>query len=343
VKAACYYKPGDVRVEEMARPEPGPGEILLRVLSCGLCGTDLAKYRHRLVPPGTVLGHEVAGEIAAVGEDVTAFKPGDRVISLHHIPCFACAACRHKNYSMCASWKPNQFSPGGFAEYVRIGARAVQHGVRLIPVRLDPDTATLVEPLACCLRGFRRSPIMPGDTVVVIGAGTAGLLHVQLARFHGAGRVISIDLMPERLQKALTLGADAVINANEQDPADGVRKATHGAGADLIITAVGNPKVVEQALGMARDGGRVNVFAECPPDSRIAIDPNLMYRREVILMGSYSSSPYEFTDALWMIESGRIGAGELISHRMPLEQLQHAMEMAVGAENCLKIIIKPNQ
>ena len=343
MRAALYYGPGDIRIEEMPTPEPGPGEALLRVLSCGLCGTDLAKYRHRLVEPPVVLGHEVAGEVAAVGHGVKTLKSGDRIVALHHVPCFVCAACRHGNFSMCASWKQNQLYPGGFAELVRIGAPSVQYGVSRIPDGLDLDSATVAEPLACCVRGFKRSPIKAGDTVAVIGAGTAGLLHVQLAKFHGAGKVISADLIEQRLQKAMALGADVTIDAAREELVSAVREVTEGAGADLVITAVGRADVVEQALGMAREGGRVNVFAECPPGSAISFDPNVMYHREVTLLGTYSSSPLELREALWLIESGKVRVGELISHRMPLAQLQQAIEMALRAADCLKIIIRPNE
>ncbi len=342
MRAAFYHGPGDIRIEDVAAPEPGPGEVVVKVLSCGLCGTDLAKYRHRLVQPPVVLGHEIAGEVAEVGQGVQGLKRGDRIVALHHVPCFACHACRHGNFSMCAAWKPNQLSPGGFAEYVRVGARSVQHGVRRIPEGLEPDCATLAEPLACCLRAFKRSPIMSGDTVAVIGAGTAGLLHVQLARFHGAGKVLSVDLIPERLEKAERLGADGVINAAQDDPVEAVMGATDGQGVDLVLTAVGKADVIEQALKMAREGGRVNVFAECPPDSRISLDPNILYHREIVLLGTYSSSPPELDEALGLIVSGKVKVKELISHTMPLGRLQEAFEMALKARDCLKIIIRPN-
>lgn len=343
MKAALYHGPGDVRVEDIPVPKIGHGEILVHVQSCGLCGTDLAKYKNRLVPEGTVLGHEIAGRVAEVGAGVTDFRPGDRVIALHHIPCFVCEYCRGLNWSMCRSWRTNQFAPGGFAEVVRIGVRSVQHGVCKIPDDLDFDAATLVEPLACCLRAFKRAPVEAGDTVAVIGAGTAGLLHVQLARLRGATRVISLDLRAQRLEKARALGADVVINASEQNPVEAVREATAGKGADLVITAVGSASVVEQAVAVTRDGGTVNVFAECPPGSQIPLDPNLMYQREVTLTGTYSSSPWEFREALSLVVSGRVNVADLITHRMPLDQLADAIEMALSGEGCLKIIIRANE
>ena len=343
LKAALYYGPGDIRIEDVAAPEVGAGEVLVRVHSCGLCGTDLSKYKHRLVPDATVLGHEIAGEIVEAGPGVANFKRGNRVIAPHHIPCFTCDYCRHLNWSMCRSWKRSQFTPGGFAELVRIGAPSVQYGMQKIPDHLDFDAATLVEPLGCCLRAFKRSPVGAGDTVVVIGAGTAGLLHVQLARLHGATRIISLDLRPHRLERAKSLGADVIVNAGEHDAVEAVREATESRGADLVITAVASVEVVEQAVEMTRDGGTVNVFAECPPDSRIPLDPNLMYRREVTLTGTYSSSPHEFRVALSLVASGRVNVVDLITHRMPLGQLEDAIEMALRGKECLKIIIRPNE
>jgi len=343
MRAAVYHGPGDVRVEEMPAPQPGPGEVVVKVLSCGLCGTDLAKYAHRLVRPPAVLGHEIAGEVAEVGPGVEGSRTGDRVVALHHVPCFVCPACRHGNFSMCPAWKPNQLSPGGFAEYVKVGARSVACAMRRIPDGLDTDGATLVEPLACCLRAFKRSPPLVGDAVAVIGAGTAGLLHVQLARLHGAGLVVSVDLVPERLERARSLGADRAVNAGQGDAVEAVLQATGGRGADLVITAVGKPQVVEQALSMTREGGRVNVFAECPPESRISFDPNILYHREVVLLGTYSSSPLELDEALWLVASGRVKVGEIISHRVPLDSLQEAFEMALEARGCLKIVVRPNE
>jgi len=219
----------------------------------------------------------------------------------------------------------------------------VQYGACRIPDNLDDDTATLVEPLGCCLRAYARHGIMAGDTVVVIGAGTAGLLHVRAALLHGAGRVISLDLLPHRLELAKKLGADVVINASERDPVAAVREATGGKGADTVVTAVGHPVVIEQAIAMARDGGAVNVFAESPPDAKIGIDPNLMYSREVTLTGTYSSSPMDFRTALRLVASGRIKVKELISHRMPLDRLGEAMETALKGTDSLKIIIRPNE
>ena len=337
----AYYAPGDVRIERRATPEPGPGEMLVRVRACGLCGTDLAKYRHRLVEPGTVLGHEVAGEVAALGEGVDRFALGDRLLVPHHIPCFTCVYCRHGNYSMCADWKATQIAPGGFSEYLLARAATTARGALKLPDDLGFDEATLAEPLACCLRGMERTGLHPGDTLVVLGAGPAGLLHVQLARTLGVGRIISVDLIPDRLEAAKRLGADVAIRADAEDVVGAVRGLTGGHGADAVMTAVGIPDVVEQALDLVRPGGKVNVFAECPPGSRIDLDPNLMYHKEVTLLGTYSSSPREVRIALDLIATGRIDAAGIITRRMPLAQLAEAFEAALGGEGVLKIVVRP--
>ena len=339
--AGVYYAPGDVRIERRPVPEPGPGEMLVRVRACGLCGTDLAKYRHQLVQPRTVLGHEVTGEVAALGQGVDRFRIGDRVLVPHHIPCFTCVYCRHGSYSMCADWKPTQIAPGGFCEYMLARAATTARGALKLPDELGFDEATLAEPLACCLRGIERTGLQAGDTLVVIGAGPAGLLHVQLARLTGVAQIVSVDLLPERLDAAKRLGADVAIRADLQDVAAAVRKFTGGCGADAVITAVGVSSVVEQALTLVRPGGKVNVFAECPPDSRIDLDPNLMYHKEVTLLGTYSSSPREVRIALDLIAAGRIDVASMITRRMPLADLAEAFEAALAGRDVLKVVIRP--
>ena len=339
--AAVYHGVEDIRIEETPSPKIGAGELLLRVRSCGLCGTDLAKYRHRLVEPPAVLGHEVAGEILEAGEGVERFRPGDRVVLPHHIPCFTCVYCRHGSFSMCQAWRETQIAPGGFAEVIRVGAPSVSRGMMRIPPELGFDEATLAEPAACCLRALERCGLGPGDTLAVIGSGPAGLLHVQLARVLGAAKIIALDLAPSRLEMARRFGADVTVNPSEEDAEAAVRNATAGIGVDVALTAVGSAAVVKQALRLVRKGGTVNVFAECPPGSQIPIDPNLMYHSEVTLLGSYCSSPREMRIALDMIASGRIDAASMITHRLPLADAAKAFELALAARDCLKIVLNP--
>ncbi len=340
MKAGVYYGPGDIRIEDVPRPSAGPGEVLLRVRACGLCGTDISKYRHRLVEPPIVLGHEVAGDVEEAGEGVSRFKKGDRAILLHHIPCFVCDYCRHGHHTMCEDFRPSNIAPGGFAEYLRVASASVAKSMTVIPNDLSYEAASMAESTACCLRGVLRCNVRPGDSVAVIGAGPAGLILAQLARNVGAAKVIVTDLVQRRLEAASKLGADETIDVSSEDPVERVKDLTSG-GPDVVIVAVGSAKAQEQALRMARKGSVVNFFAECPPHSVLELDPNLVYHSEVTLVGSYSSTPPDLRAALLLIHSGRIDTAGLITHRLPLEELQKAFDLAVDAQESLKIIVNP--
>lgn len=340
MRAGVYYAPGDVRIEKVPDPCAGPGEVVVRVRACGLCGTDIAKYRYRLVKPPIVLGHEVAGDVVEVGSGAARFKVGDRVVVPHHIPCFVCDYCRHGHHTMCRDFKPTNIDPGGFAEFLRVKPASVAKGMLPMPEDLSYDAASMAESTACCVRGILRCNIAPGDSVAVIGAGPAGLIHAQLARVLGAGKVISTDLVQARLEAALELGADDVINVSSEEPVEKVKDLTSG-GADVVIVAVGHPGPQAQALEMVKKGGLVNFFAECPPGSELKLDPNLMYHSEVTLLGSYSSTPPDLRMALLLIHSGRVNVERLITHRLPLDELQKAFDLAVEAQQSLKIVINP--
>ncbi len=340
MKAAVYHGKGDVRIEELPSPQPAAGELLLRVHSCGLCGTDVSKYVHQLVEPPVVLGHEIAGVVESVGEGVERFKPGDRAIVPHHIPCFVCRYCRHENYSMCRSWKPTRIEPGGFCEYVKVAAESVKSGMREIPPDLDFDVAAMAESFACGLRAFRRTPLQAGDLLAVVGCGPVGLMHVMLGKSLGAGGIIALDIEPERLKAAKKFGADAALDASAEDLGESLHQLT-GGGVDLAMVCVGLSEAIYTALDIVRDGGTVNCFAECPPGAELTIDPNILYRKEIVLAGSYSSSPIELAMALQLLDGGRLPVDELITHRLPLEKTAQAFELAIEGKDTLKIVINP--
>jgi len=341
LKAGVYYGTGDIRIEDMPLPEIGDEEALVQVKSCGLCGTDLQKYLHGLVEPGVVLGHEVAGNVVEAGEKVSRLGAGDRVIVPHHIPCFVCRFCRHGNHTMCEAFKPTRISPGGFAEFIKVAGPSVSKGMLKIPDEISYDEAALVENTACCLRALEKCRLLPGDCVVVVGAGPAGLIHIQLSRALGAGKVLALDLLDWRLEVAKRMGADVVLNARNDDVVAAVKEETGGLGADVVMVAVGSTKALAQAISLARKGGVVNFFAECPPGSSLKIDPNIIYGSEIILLGSYSSTPLELKSALELIHSGRIDVAGLISHRLKLEELKRAFDLASQRKEALKIIINP--
>jgi L-iditol 2-dehydrogenase len=340
MKVGVYHGPDDIRIEEASRPAVPDDGLLVAVRACGVCGTDVAKYRYKLVEPPVVLGHEVAGDVVAVGRQVTKWKPGDRVVVPHHIPCFVCGYCRHGNYSACPDFRANNIRPGGFAEYVSVAGPATREGVLPVPEGVSYDQAALCESLACCLRAFNRSAMRRGDSVAVVGCGPVGLMNMILARALGAGTVIALDVVPERLAAAKRFGAEVVLDAREKSVPDVVRRGTGGLGADIVLVCVGSVSAIETALAVARRGGQVHIFAECPPDSRLTLDPNLVYH-ELSIIGTYSSSPAELAEALTLIERGRVNVEALVTHRLPLDRLQEAFDLAVAGKEALKILIHP--
>jgi len=336
MKAAVYYGKGDIRIEDVPKPRIGPGEMLLRVRGCGLCGSDIAKIVQGTVEPPAVLGHEVVGVVAEVGDGVEGFEMGDRVVAAHHVPCGQCHYCRHGNPSMCRTFKATKLDPGGFAEYVRLSPLHVAHTTLHIPAGLSDEEASFAEPLACCLRGIKRSPPQEGDTVLVVGAGTIGLLMLQLARIQGA-KVMVTDLIEGRLDLARSLGADLALKA-KGDVAITVNQFTAGRGADVAILTAGAVEPVAQALECVRDGGMINVFAGIPPGSSIPLDVNQIYHREITILGSYSSSPLELREALGLLAEGAVRVEGLVTYRLPLTALPHAIELARRHE-ALKVFI----
>lgn len=341
MKAAVYYDVKDVRYEEISLPEIKPDEVLVRVEACGLCGTDLHKILNRTVTPPAVLGHEVSGCIEQLGHELRGFRKGDRVIVFHHIPCFVCTWCRHGNCSLCPEFKKLNISPGGFAEYIKVSGGSVRSGLLKIPESVSYEEATMVEPTACCLRAIARAGLQPADAVVIVGAGPAGLIHIQLCRLLGASLVIAVDLSPTRLTTATSLGAELTVNPETTDVRQAVREATEGKGADIAIVAAGNTKAIMTGINLVRPGGTVLFFAESPPRSILEIDPNLIYHSEVSFIGSYSSTPYEHRQALALIASGRLKVKELITHRLKLYELPKAIELATAARDSLKIVLTP--
>ena len=341
LKAAVAYGGETIRLEEFVLPAPAQGEIVVRVRACGLCGSDLAKlFQHKLEAP-TVLGHELAGEVARVGDGVGQFRVGDRVVVAHHVPCYGCHYCRHGHYSMCRHFKQSNLHPGGFAEEVLVPAEHVRFTTLRLPDRLSFEAASFTEPLACCLRSLRRWNFQPGDVVLVVGLGPMGLLMVQLIQAH-RGAVLGTDVDEDRLAFATRVGVDAVCSA-----ADGerltrlVKDLTQGRGCDVAVLTAGHGGTVQEALHRVRDGGTVTLFGNLAPHRPAEIDPNVLYYREITLQGSYSPSPLELVHALHLIDSHAVRVDQIITHRLPLEELPQAVELA-RTRRAMKAIINPH-
>jgi L-iditol 2-dehydrogenase len=332
MRAAVHAGPGLVRVEDRPTPPIGPGEMLVRVRGCGLCGSDLAKLRLETAQPA-VYGHEVVGIVAALGAGVEGLEPGDRVVVAHHVPCLACHYCRRGNPSMCRTFKTSNLDPGGFAEYVRVPPENVRHATFRVPDGVPDAVASFTEPLACCLRAIRRADLRPGDGVVVAGLGAMGNLLLQLAARTGAG-VIGVDPLADRRALAAGLGALEVVDPAALPERLAVRTA--GRGADCVILAVGAPAIVRQAFGWARDGGAVHLFVG---DGEESLPIGDLYRRELTLTATYSSSPGDLAEAFALIAAGGVRVSHLTSHRMPLEQLAEAARL-VERREALKVFVE---
>jgi L-iditol 2-dehydrogenase len=345
VKAARLHAPGDLRVEDSGIPDPGPGEITIRVRACATCGTDAKIYRHghHHISLPRVLGHEIAGEVERVGSGVQGFHPGDRVQVIAAIPCGACRFCRRGQETVCEDLESMGYQhDGAFAELMLVPRRVMdRRGVNRIPPDVSFEAASLTEPLACVLNGQEIAEVGGGDAVVILGAGPIGCLHVRLARARGADRVILLDLNQTRLDLAARVQPDALINGTKDDPVDAVRKATDAKGADVVITATGAGPAQEQALGMAAPRGRISLFGGLPrDDSVIRFDSNLVHYRELFVLGAYGSAPRHNREALALISSGAVPVEDLITHRLPLDEVHRAIETVTSGEG-LKVVIEP--
>jgi len=337
-----YYNNHDVRLEEIPTPQIGPGELLVRVEACGICGSDVMEwYRRDRVP--LVLGHEIGGQIVAVGDGVEGYKVGDRVSAAHHVPCNTCHYCLSGHHTVCDTLRQTNFDPGGFAEYIRLPAINVDRGVFLLPNEVSYEEATFIEPLACVLRGQRRAHMQPGHSVLVIGSGITGLLHVQLARALGAGRVMATDINDYRLEAARQFGADATIHAKEDLPRR-LRQANRGRLADLVIVCTGATSAMAQALPSVERGGAVLFFAPTNPGVTIPISINdLFWRNDITLTTSYAGSPADYEAALELIQARRVHIDEMITHRLGLAEAGLGFQLVADAQSSIKVIIEPQR
>lgn len=340
MRVAMYYNNRDVRLEDIPVPVIGPGEILIRVYSSGVCGSDLMEW-YRLPKAPLVLGHEVAGEVVEVGEGVTKFKPGDRVIATHHVPCNTCYYCLRGNHSACDTLRTTHFDPGGFSEYIRIPAINVDRGVLKLPDEVSYDEASFVEPLGCVIRGQRLAGFSVTDSVLVMGSGITGLLQIQLARAQGAGRIMATDVNDFRLKAAVDFGADAAILASD-DVASRVREINEGRLADLVIVCTGAMPAIESAFDLTAKGGTILFFAPSGPDAKMSVPFNNYWWSGIKTLSSYAASPGDLAIALELIRARRVNVNDMVTHRLPLSETQAGFKMVEEAGNSIKVIIQPH-
>ncbi len=342
MRVAKWYNNRDVRVEEVPVPQIGAGEILVRVEACGICGSDVMEW-YRLDRAPLVLGHEIGGEIVAVGDGVQSYKAGDRVSAAHHVPCNTCRYCLNGHHTACDTLRQTNFDPGGLAEYIRLPAINVDRGVYLLPDEVSCEEATFIEPLACVLRGQRQACLQPGQNVLVIGSGIAGLLYIRLARALGAGRIMATDISDYRLEAARRFGADIAIRADECPP-ERVREYNQGYLADLVIVCTGAVSAIGQALQSVERGGTVLFFAPTVSGITVPISINdLFWRNDITLTTSYAGSPADYATALKLIHSGRVPVRDMITHRLGLAETGLGFQLVAEAQNSIKVIIEPQK
>src|SRR5579864_5746647 len=344
--AAVYRGVNDVRLETVPVPEIGPGEILVRVHTCGICGTDLKKIATGSHSAPRIFGHETSGTVAAVGAKVTRFVPGDRVMVFHHIPCGSCYYCRHKTFAQCETYKEvgctAGFEPsgGGFAEYVRVLDWIVQHGTVRIPDGVSFEQACFVEPVNTCMKGVVSLRLEPDESVLVIGQGPIGLILSVLAKRTGA-RVITSDLYSQRLTISESFGLGLTIDASRTDVNQRIRELTDGRGADAVILAVGGNGLIRPAMDATRPGGRVLLFAQTVHGEAV-VDPASICVDEKTLLGSYSASVELQDESVRFVMGREMDLVRLISHRFPLTRALEALELAAHPQpDSMKIVIQP--
>jgi L-iditol 2-dehydrogenase len=336
MQVARLYDFGDIRIENDPRPNVGQSDILVRTRACGICSGDIMPWYIRRKAP-LVLGHEPVGVVEQVGSKVRDFRPGERVFVHHHAPCFDCAACRRGEYVQCATWRATKITPGGMAEYFLVAADNQRDTLKLPDAISDAD-GVLVEPAACVVKSIRRSGLKRGESVLIIGLGIMGMMHVKLARHMGAGLIIGADLFERRAARARELGADHGIVVAGDNLVEQVHEITGGAMADVVIVGPGTAHAIATGVAAAGKGATVVQFTATPPEEELTIRPHDLYFNETRLVPSYSCGPDDTRKSLELVQAGVISAAELVTHRFPLMKITEAFATAQNPES-LKVVV----
>lgn len=347
MRAAVYRGKNRIALETVPVPEIGEREVLVRVHTCGVCGTDIKKIEHDLVEPPRIFGHEIAGTVVRVGRRVTKFSMGDRVALYHHIPCRRCFFCERKLFSQCEFYRRTGttagFEPagGGFAEYVRVLDWIVEEGMVAVPESVSFEEASFLEPLNTCLKALDTAGLEKGEVVAILGQGPVGLLLLQAAVCDGA-RVVGLDLLEKRLQISRELGAELALNPQCADVVTAIGRLTEGRGADLVIVATADAQAIATAQELARRGGRVLLFAQTVPGEMISVDAHRICVEEKRLIGSYSASVAVQEKAAHLLFAKKLEVAKLVSHRFALDRLLDGVHLASHpTQDSLKVVIQP--
>ena len=337
MQSGMYFAHDDIRVVERPVPEIGPNEVLVSVAACGICGSDTMRwYREpqtRKLGTGINTGHEIAGQIAQVGANISHLRAGQRVIVTHHFPCQECGACRSGNETACQAMHKKHIDPGGFAQFVRVLASGIELGLYPLPDSMSYEEGSFVEPLGCVVRSIRKTAPLEGQSVLVLGSGLAGLLHIRMARAFGAGNISAVDMNQQRLDAAAESGADEVLFATHALPK-----------SDRIYVCTGAPSAALQALDLVKPGGQVMFFAADGPDKTIEIPLTRFWTSQPSILFSYGAAPRDMREALGLIAAGRVKVADLVTHRFPLSKIGEAFDLFDNPrDTSLKIIIEPNR
>ncbi len=340
MKAALYFNNSDLRISEFPYPEFSEKEVVVRIEACGICGSDLMEwYRKDKVP--LVLGHEISGIIDKKGEKVKKFMKGDRVVIAHHVPCGKCHYCIYGHETVCETLMKTNIYPGGFSQFAKIPEINVEKGLFLIPEGVSMEEATFAEPLGCVLRAQGKLGVKPGNSMVIIGSGISGILHIQMAKLYGAGPIIASDLSEWKMSQALRFGADYALHPEELEKE--IRKILNGELADTVVISASSKSAMELAFKLVNRAGKILFFAPAEPDEKIMLPINdIFWRKDILITSSYAASPHEYSLALRLIQLKKVNVKDMITHVFSLMEIQKGFELMSKSENSLKIIIKPN-
>ncbi|TFF84043.1 MAG: alcohol dehydrogenase [Promethearchaeota archaeon] len=347
MKVVRYYNNNDIRLDEIPVPNIGSEELLVKVKKSGICGSDILEYYRfakmkKLGVDNLILGHEITGDIVEVGKDVRKYKKGDRVFVSHHVPCFNCHYCREGHHTACELLHNTNFDPGGFAEYVRIPKINIEKkGVYVLDKSVSYEEGVFIEPFGCVCRAQRLAGVSKGQSVLILGSGVSGILHIQLAKLRGAKKVFATDVNDYRLKKAREFGADAVFGANE-NVAMKVREYNNHLAPDIIIVCTGAVPAANQALDCAGPGSKIVFFAVPEPGVKLEVPINSYWRNEVKIMTSYGAAPEDLQDSYLRILSKSVRVKGLITHRLPFSKALEAFRIVCEAKDSLKVILEPD-
>ena len=337
MKVSMWYNNNNIRLEEIPTPSPGPGEMLVKVIACGICGSDVVEW-YRLPRAPLVQGHEVGVEVMKIGDGISKYKKGDKLFIAPKVPCLKCSYCLKGHYPQCTEVKDRL--PGGFAEYILVPKELVTKGCYLLPDKVTYDQSTFIEPLACVVRAQRLASISEGDIVLILGSGMSGLLNIKLAR-HKKCTIVATDLNKRRLELAKSFGADYILNAASNIKEELLNVI--GKKADVVIVTTSALQAIKQAWETVDMGGTVVLFTVPGPEKDVIVPVNDFWRKEIRILTSYYCGPPDIEESINLIEKREITVDELITHRLPLKDTDKGFKMVLDGTDSLKVIIRPHE